>query len=161
MAKEAWISCRHEKFIIFWGSPFWYGWKGGFESKGVPDHPTPSVIHHWIQFIELNILISYLTTSDQNRVREYYRNIYKVLEYNIGSFNAISFKLTGDALLNFDDTSLNKSWITFNWFILIIFLKLKLISTIISDSPSVKDSKASKRLRFGRKFHINFQLLLL
>ncbi len=36
------------------------------------------------------------------------------VECNIGYFNAISFELTGDVLLNFDDTSLNKSWATFN-----------------------------------------------
>ncbi len=49
-----------------------------------------------------------------------------------------SFELTGDVLLNFDYTSLNKSWAIFNEFILIIFIKLKLTSTIISDSLSVK-----------------------
>ncbi len=35
-------------------------------SKGVPDLPPPSVIHSWIQFFELNTLISYMTTSDPN-----------------------------------------------------------------------------------------------
>jgi hypothetical protein len=27
-------------------------------------------------------------------------------------FNAISFEMTGDVLLNFDDASLNKNWAT-------------------------------------------------
>jgi hypothetical protein len=45
MVKEAWILCWYEIFIIFWGIPFWHGWKGGFGSKGVPDYPNPSVIH--------------------------------------------------------------------------------------------------------------------
>ncbi len=41
------------------------GESGLMGAKGVPDLPPSSVIHHWIQFFELNILIPYLTTSGQ------------------------------------------------------------------------------------------------
>jgi hypothetical protein len=39
------------------------GESGFMGLRGFPT-PTPSVINHWIQFLELNIFISYLTTSD-------------------------------------------------------------------------------------------------
>jgi hypothetical protein len=37
-----------------------------FVLGGVPDPSPTSMIHHWIQFFELSILIPHLTTSDPN-----------------------------------------------------------------------------------------------
>jgi hypothetical protein len=51
---------------LLWMNIIWMGWKGGFGSRGVPDPPPSSMIHHWIQFIELNILMPHFTTSDPN-----------------------------------------------------------------------------------------------